>query len=299
MSSFIASSTPTVAQLVDLYAADYLPTKAPGTQRQQRQVFVAVLQAFGERPVTELTPALLRAWRDELQHRYAPGTARRFLDTFSSVLTVAVQDYEMLTANPMRKIRKPPASPGRVRYLTDPERARLLEACQTSRTPALFPVVMIALTTGARKMEIMTLCWPEVDLERGWMRLLHTKNGERRAVPLAQITQEVLRAWAKSRRYDVEWVFPRLDGTGPVNLMTAWQGAVYRAGLENFHFHDLRHTAASYLAMSGASMLEIAEILGHKTLAMVKRYSHFAAGHTAQVVERMVQQMLRDERKDK
>jgi integrase len=79
----------------------------------------------------------------------------------------------------------------------------------------------------------------------------------------------------------------------PTDIRDAWLKAVERAGLEDFKFHDLRHTAASYLAMNGASLLEIAEILGHKTLQMVKRYAHLADSHTAQVVERMNQAVFK------
>ena len=82
-------------------------------------------------------------------------------------------------------------------------------------------------------------------------------------------------------------VFPDPTGTRPADIRAAWQDAVRRAGIENFRFHDLRHSAASYLAMNGASLLEIAEVLGHKTLAMVKRYAHLSEAHTRGVVERM------------
>jgi integrase len=92
---------------------------------------------------------------------------------------------------------------------------------------------------------------------------------------------------AKVRRLVTLLVFPNPTGTRPANIRAAWQGAVRRAGIENFRFHDLRHSAASYLAMSGASLHEIAEVLGHKTLAMVKRYAHLTEAHTRSVVERM------------
>src|SRR5262245_53923378 len=96
-----------------------------------------------------------------------------------------------------------------------------------------------------------------------------------------------MRQHAKVRRIDTSLVFPRNDGQEPLDIRSAWEVARTNAGIENFRFHDLRHTAASYLAMSGASLAEIAEILGHKTLQMVQRYAHLSEAHTAAVVGRM------------
>ena len=98
---------------------------------------------------------------------------------------------------------------------------------------------------------------------------------------------EVLTQHAKVRRLDTPLVFPDSSGTRPIGIREAFEWAVKRAEIANFRFHDCRHTAASYLAMNGASLAEIAEVLGHKTLAMVKRYAHLSEAHTAGVVARM------------
>jgi integrase len=82
-------------------------------------------------------------------------------------------------------------------------------------------------------------------------------------------------------------LFARADGRAPIDLRAAWARALQAAAITDFRFHDLRHSAASYLAMSGASLVEIAAILGHRTLQMVQRYAHLAEGHTASVVARM------------
>jgi integrase len=92
---------------------------------------------------------------------------------------------------------------------------------------------------------------------------------------------------AKVRRLDTPLVFPRPDGQKPLDIRSAWETALKHAGVDDFRFHDPRHSAASYLAMNGASLAEIAEILGHKTLSMVKRYAHLSEAHTARVVARM------------
>ena len=91
----------------------------------------------------------------------------------------------------------------------------------------------------------------------------------------------------KIRRIDTDLVFPGRRRNRPIDLRTPFETAVKRAGIEDFRWHDLRHSAASYLAMNGATLAEIAEVLGHKTLAMVKRYAHLSQAHTARVVEAM------------
>jgi integrase len=163
----------------------------------------------------------------------------------------------------------------------------LLHACQRSPNRFLYPVVLLALATGARKMELLQLTWSDVDLPRARIILQHTKGRERRALPLTGLALEAVQQLAKVRRIDTPLLFPRADGRGPVGLRAAWATALQDAAIEDFRFHDLRHSAASYLAMTGASVAEIAAILGHKTLAMVQRYAHLSEAHTATVVARM------------
>ena len=145
------------------------------------------------------------------------------------------------------------------------------------------------MSTGARRGELLSLHWSDVDLKRGMLTFRKTKNGETRAVPLTGYALEVLTHHTKIRRLDTILVFPERTGTRPMSIREAWKFAVKRAGITNFRFHDLRHSAASYLAMGGASLAEIAEVLGHKTLQMIKRYTHLTESHTRRVVELMNQ----------
>jgi integrase len=114
-----------------------------------------------------------------------------------------------------------------------------------------------------------------------------TRNGERRTVPLTGYTLDLLRQHARVRHIETDLLFPAYTNIKRRRIRDAWNNAVRCAGIADVHFHDPRHTAASYLAMNGASLLEIAEVLGHKTLAMVKRYAHLSEAHTRGVVERM------------
>jgi integrase len=144
-----------------------------------------------------------------------------------------------------------------------------------------------------RRGEIMNLTWDRVDLHRRAITLRpeDTKSQERRSAPIVGHAHEVLKELSKVRRIDTHLVFPApVDGRTepkPIDITSAWERALKKAGIEDFRFHDLRHTAASYLAMNGATLAEIAEVLGHKTLQMVKRYAHLTESHTSKVVERM------------
>src|SRR5436309_3253905 len=113
-----------------------------------------------------------------------------------------------------------------------------------------------------------TLQWPEVDLERGILRLVTTKNKHPRAVQVTGLALALLRAHTAMQRVGVDWLFPRADGQRPVLIEQAWRTARTRAGLVDFRFHDLRHCCASYLAMNGAKLLEIAEFLGDTRMDM-------------------------------
>ena len=180
-----------------------------------------------------------------------------------------------------------------MRFLSDAERDRLLEACRESSEPRLYPMVVLAVSTGARQGELLQLRWPDVSLARGVAIVHHTKNGERSALPLTGRAVEVLKEHSQVRRVDTDLVFANENGTATFPRR-AWELALRAAEIEDFRFHDLCHTAASYLAMSGATLAEIAEILGHKTLAMVKRYSHLTDQHSSKVVARMNAQFLGD-----
>jgi integrase len=161
----------------------------------------------------------------------------------------------------MRNVTKPREPRGRVRFLSDQERHRLLGACRESLNPSLHTIVVLALSTGARRGELLTLHWSDVDLKRGTLTFQEAKNRERRTVPLTGQALNLMHQHAKVRRLHTSLVFPDPTGTRPANIRSSWQGARKRAGIEDFHFHDLRHSAASYLAMSGASVMEIAEVL--------------------------------------
>jgi len=289
----------TAAEMIDRYIRDVLPTKGAWCLRAQRFQLKWWKERLGDYVLADVTPAMIVQARDELAATPTKRKAKnrsnasvvRYMAVLSHCFTMAVKEWGWLDDNPMRKVTKPQEPRGRVRFLSDAERADLLAACRKSMNPCLYDVVLLALSTGMRKGEIMGLTWDAVDFQRRMITLEHTKNGERRGVPLVGPAYDALQERSRIRRIDSPYMFPAPFRYGkepqPIDITTAWRVAVKRAELKDFRFHDLRHSAASYLAMNGASLAEIAAVLGHKTLAMVQRYAHLSDAHTSKVVERM------------
>ncbi|WP_242602252.1 site-specific integrase [Legionella nagasakiensis] len=198
-----------------------------------------------------------------------------------------MKEWQWIEDSPMLRVLKPKEPKGRVRFLSDDERTCLLTECKRSESQFLYTAVVLALSTGGRRMEILGLSWKNVDLIRGVITLHETKNGERRVLPLTGHALELMRQHAKIRHINTELVFPGSNFQKPVDLRTPFETALKRAEIDDFIWHDLIHFCVSYLAMNNASLAEIAEILGHKTLQMVKRHAHLSDAHTSKVVAKM------------
>lgn len=245
--------------------------------------------------LSDLTRALIIEQRDKLLSSRArgigqrsPATVNRYMVALGHALTIAANEWEWIHENPMKKISNLPEPRGRIRYLNDEERERLLQVCKALTNPQLHTLVVLALSTGARYGELIKLRWDDVDWDRKVITLHDTKNKERRLLPLMHYALELMKTHHKARNIASDLVFPA--PSNPMrswNSRSSWLSALQKANIDNFRFHDLRHSAASYLAMNGASLAEIAEVLGHKTLQMVKRYAHLSEAHTAKVVQRM------------
>ena len=286
-----AAKRHTFAELIDRYIEEVLPEKGRQRSNQKYQLkwWKDELGPFTLADVTSDRIADCRTRlaksRTRSDSARSPSTINRYLAALSHVFTVARKEWRWVTENPVSDVTKRKEPRGRVRFLSDEERTRLLNACLESRNPDLRPIVVLALSTGMRQGEILGLTWQDVDLIRGRITLYDTKNGETRVVPLAGFAADVIREHGKVRRMDANRIFTSVKGGRFPR--DAWITACKRAEIEDFRFHDLRHSAASYLAMNGASLAEIAEVLGHKTLQMVKRYAHLSEAHTAGVVARM------------
>lgn len=288
----------TVADLIDRYLETVMPRKPKSTRKQTSQL-LWWKEKIGYRLLADITPALLRQQIDTLASetsrgkKRGPATTVRYMAALSHAFSIATREWEWMEVNPMTKVSRPKEPRGRLRFLLPEERIRLLQACKESECPELLLLVVLALSTGARQGELLNLKWEDIDFPRRRLTFHETKNGERRSVNITGIGIDLLNKHAAARTTISPLVFPsKTNPAKPLNFRTAWENALEKAQITDFVFHSLRHSAASELAMSGASLAEIAEILGHKTLAMVRRYSHFIESHTTKVLERMTEKVF-------
>ncbi|WP_022949118.1 tyrosine-type recombinase/integrase [Methylohalobius crimeensis] len=295
----------TLSELIDRYKRDVLPNQKPKHQANAAHALDWWKDRYGYLLLCDVTAAVVAEGKDALLNepcargtKRAPATVVKAMNCLSAAFTLAANEWGWLEENPCRKVKKPRVDNGRVRFLDDDERARLLEACKQSTNRYLYPIVLLGFSTGMRKSEILNLTWADVSLHGGFILLNETKNRERRRVPLVGAALEALKGHSKVRRLDTELLFPGRPTkpdeppTKPMDIKRAWASALQRAEIDNFRFHDLRHSCASYLVMQGASLRDVAEILGHRTLQMTYRYSHLSETHLRGVLEDMAQKVF-------
>ncbi|MFP6826273.1 MAG: site-specific integrase [Pseudohongiellaceae bacterium] len=263
---------------------------------------------IGNKVLGVITPSVVIECRRKLQTEPANygrhqgkqrsnATVNRYVASLRALLGYASTEWQWLDENPCLRIKNLREPKGRCRFLSESEQDALLLACKNClKYPEMSTIVLLAITTGMRRSEITGLSWNDIDFKYQRITLRITKNNETRSVPLVGPALISLKERAKVRPIDsAAFVFPSHGKRGqkrPFDMDYAWTLVRSEAGLVDFRFHDLRHTAASFLAMSGAGLREIGDILGHKTLAMVQRYSHLTHDHKSATVERMVKLMF-------
>ena len=221
------------------------------------------------------------------------ATVNRYLSTLSQVFNLAV-DKGLLETNPSRGIKRGGEKSRFGRALSENERTVLLDKCKDSEWDRLYLLVSMALSTGARLSELMSLTWGDLDLKKAIAKLSETKNGSPRYLPIIPPVLEQIQALPRPIDPNV-CLFPRekdLYKSFYSGFRKHWDAALEAAKIEDFRFHDLRHSTASYLTEAGVPLVTVAEILGHKTMAMVQRYSHVATSHKAEVVNETFKDLL-------
>jgi len=285
----------TLNELLDRYEIAVMPNKKESTQRSQRHHIKWWRSEIGALTLNNMTPSKIADCRDDILARgRTPATANRYLGLISHVFTYAVKEKQWMDSNPCLKVTSPKEARGRTRFLSTEERTALLAACEASTCKVIYPAVMLALSTGMRRGEQFGLHWSDVNLNTGKIVLRDTKNGDTRVTVATGLALAGLKELAKVRRIDTTLVFPAKarNTTKPICLDRPFRDALQLAEIEGFRWHDLRHSFASELAMSGATLAEIAECMGHRTLDMVKRYAHLTEGHVGGVIERMTSRVF-------
>lgn len=270
-----AEST-TLKELLEHYLAKVTPLKNGAAPEATR------IRAFMRHPLARRFVAGIRGvdiarYRDERLKKVSSATVKRDLVILGHVFEVARKEWGIHVHNPVRDIKLPANGKARDRRLQtsrdgeEGEEDRLFKACRKACNPFLLPIVRLALETAMRQGELVNLRWEHIDLNRQIAHLPDTKNGDSRTVPLSTAAIKVLRALPRSLHGQV---FPGLTTEA---VKRCYIRAVGRAGIEDLHFHDLRHEATTRLFEKGLNIMEVTSITGHKDLRMLRRYTHLKA----------------------
>ena len=234
---------------------------------------------LGRLKIHQIRASHLIEARDKLLlKKKTPATCNRYLSAISALFQICVQVWFLMERNPARGLKRLKENNSRIRVLSDEEREKLFD--ETIKDPELHDIVILALSTGARRGELEKLKWSDLDRKNQTLSFKQTKNGSERIIPIADHLMDLLRNRFLKRKLGLgDWIFPAPKSTGHADFGKRFREAVKNTEIQNFRFHDLRHTAASFLAVNRVTDRKIAEILGHKTLQMVKRYTHLKADH--------------------
>lgn len=234
-----------------------------------------LVQAFQNKTLRQITPPMIEGLKQELFNKptkhgqkRSPATVNRHLSALSKIFSLA-EDAELVDSNPCKRVRKFQLDNQRMRVLSAEEEVRLMSALEMNEL--VKQIVQFALHTGMRRGEIFSLKWFDLDLHRNLIQVRVSKSNKKRLVPMNETVRRLLTSLDKKS----EFVFPSPKTNSRLNqIKTSFRKAVKRAKLEDFRFHDLRHTAASRMAEAGASPFTLMKILGHSDIRMTSRYTH-------------------------
>lgn len=268
-------------------------SRAENTEKQTYELELRInqlLPVFGSRAADSIRKNEILTWLTEqaAERKWAASSRNRWQATFSLVFRVGI-DNEKIERNPAARIRRKTEGGGRVRFLSEDEELRLRKAIQ-KRFPEFLPHLLLSVHTGMRMSEQYGLNWNQIDFGRRQIHLPRTKNGDPRTIPLNSVALRALnelKGPGKPRGTDP--VFPSVRSGEALQGSRGWfPTALDAAKIDGYSWHCNRHTFASRLVMAGVDLRTVAELLGHRTLQMVMRYSHLAPEHQASAVERLV-----------
>ena len=287
----------TFGQAVDRYMDTISCNKAINTHMRERGSAARLKEQIGtETPFGSISTTTVAQYRDLRMKTVSAYSVRLELALLSHLFTKAKKEWGIPVENPVLEIDRPAPPRGRTRFLTEEEAAKLLEASRKSRNENFYYYILTLLHTGMRASEAAGLHWNQIDITRRVIYLSDTKNKDPRWVPLTKVlVEELAKLREITKGEDETLVFlkgrpmesERVKARPGVKFREAFDMVRKRAGLPDIHLHDLRHTAASHLIMSGVDIRTLADILGHRTLQMVQRYTHLLHDHKLDAIDKI------------
>jgi len=274
------------------FSKDYLEwskaNKKPRSYERDGTSLVALRPFFTGKLLSDITPWLIEKYKKERKEKGRSNqTVNLEIACLKAIFSKAVI-WKKATENPVKEVKMLRVNNTRVRFLDDEEEVQLLAECREH----VRDLVVTALHTGFRRNELLSLRPEDVDFTRGLVsvRAGYAKNGEGRSVPMTATLRDTLRKLVtKAQASGSPFLFRNCHGEPYRSIRTAFEHTVQRAGLKDFHFHDLRHTFASRLVMAGVDIRTVQELMGHKTIAMTLRYSHLSPDHKRKAMEALEQ----------
>jgi integrase len=260
----------TFAELAARYIKEVSPKKKGFKQEAYR--LNKIIREFKDFRIHQIKSMHIASYRDRMLNKgFAPASVLNEVSMISQVFEISIKEWGIpLACNPCRNIKKPKVNNQRSRRLTNEEEALLLHYASKSKAVLLPHLITLALETGMRLGELLSLTWNHVYLDRRFAYLPDTKNGTSRSVPLSsKAIQEFgnIKRHPDNNRIFWTWTHNRA-------VQNVWQRICMKAGIENLHFHDLRHEATTRLSSKLPNILELSSVTGHKDLRMLKRYYH-------------------------
>jgi integrase len=234
-------------------------------------------EKIGDVSVSDLNPLMIKGIRSERSLTHAVSTVNRELAVLKRVLNYSVNESCLIDRNPISGVSFLPGAVRRDRWITKEEEDRLL-----SYSPVwLGAIIQFALNTGMRRSEILNLQWEHVFMDKGYLVVDKSKNGRKRNIPINTTVTAVLTLAGPSAS---GFVF---KGISKRPLEYAFQRASDGAGIDDLHWHDLRHTFATRLVQNDCDLYRVQTLMGHSSYEMVKRYAHHSVGSLREAVERI------------
>lgn len=264
----------TFMEMMGRYMEEHSRPKKASSERDEASL-KRLLPVFSSRLMTEITPQQINQYKND--RRIAGDSSsciNRELALMKHAFNLAWKEWEWVTDNPVLRVSMEKEPPSRDRWLTHEEEKELLSVCPNW----LRELILFAVETGLRRGEQLNLKWRNIDLKNEVLTVLGTKTGERRSIPLTRRAREVLEArrLPDEQKLQNDFVFthPGIQMVNIYTLRTAFVTALEKVQMEDFRWHDLRHTFASRLAQAGVDSYAIQRLMGHKSFTTTQRYAH-------------------------
>ena len=269
----------TLRDILEKYRND-ITSKKRGRDAEDYRIKKMMKHSICLKEITVISPTHFAYYRDERLKQVSPTTVRKECTLVSHALNVAKNEWGCLIGNnPLSMIKLPTNNPSRTRRLLKGEYQTLKKACKQNPNPWFYPLFILAIETGMRRSELLNIKWQNININNSLCKVLYTKNGEERIIPLSTKAIEVLKQLPRAIKGKV---FPLNKTT----VRSLWERTCKETNIKGLRFHDLRHEATSRLFEKGLSIMEVASITGHKDIRMLRIYTHLQTNNLVKKLDR-------------